>query len=184
MEEEGSRLLQRGGVPPEEVSLRRYCEMRYVGQGHEIAVPLPDGPLERGHLEAIQESFDREYQRLYHRLNPGYRVECLSWRVVASGPRPRLQLRRAALQGTQVAAPKGGHPGGLLDAALKGGRPVYFPELGGYRDCPVYDRYRFHPGQTISGPAIMEERESTVIAGPGSTARVDEYLNLMITLGS
>lgn len=171
MEEEGSRLLQRGGVLPEEVNLRRYCEMRYVGQGHEIVVPLPEGPLEQGHLAAIQESFDREYQRLYHRLNPGYRVECLSWRVVASGPRPRLQLRKHG-------------PGGSMDAALKGGRPAYFPELGGYRDCPVYDRYRFHPGQTLSGPAIVEERESTVIVGPGSTARVDEYLNLTITLGS
>lgn len=170
MEDQGSHLLKKGGVRGEDITLRRYCEMRYVGQGHEILVPMPEGPLGAQQLPAIREAFDREYQRLYHRLNTGYRVECLNWRVVASGPRPRLQPRRHLV-------------GGNLEAALKGRRPAYFPELSGYRDCPVYDRYRLYPEATFSGPAIVEERESTVIVGPEASALVDEYLNLVINLG-
>jgi N-methylhydantoinase A/oxoprolinase/acetone carboxylase beta subunit len=172
MEEEGRRLLEGSGVRPEEITLRRYCEMRYVGQGHEIAVPLPEGALSQEHLGAIREAFDREYQRLYHRLNPGYRVECLNWRVVASGPRPRLRPRRYAASGRES-----------LSQALKGSRPAHFPEFGDYRECPVYDRYRLFPGARLEGPAIVEERESTAIIGPGGWGEVDEYLNLLITVG-
>ena len=66
--------------------------------------------------------------------------------------------------------------------ALKGRRKAYFPELGGYSAIPVYDRYHLFPGESFSGPAIVEERESTVIVGPDSGFRIDEQWNLMIEL--
>ena len=64
----------------------------------------------------------------------------------------------------------------------KGSRQAYFPELGGFHMVPVYDRYRLLPGTHFSGPAIVEERESTVIVGPGSHCRIDEQWNLIVDL--
>jgi N-methylhydantoinase A len=57
---------------------------------------------------------------------------------------------------------------------------VYFPEFGEYRPTAVYDRYHMGPGSRFGGPAIVEERESTLVVGPGATAAIDEYLNLVM----
>ena len=66
---------------------------------------------------------------------------------------------------------------------MKGHRPAYFPELGGFHPAPVYDRYGLAPGVELRGPAIVEERESTAVVGPGARARVDEFLNLIVEVG-
>ena len=52
----------------------------------------------------------------------------------------------------------------------KGTRPVFFAELGGFVDTPVYDHYALAPGVAVQGPAIVEQRESTVVVGPSGTA--------------
>jgi N-methylhydantoinase A len=67
-------------------------------------------------------------------------------------------------------------------ATRKGSRKAYFPELGGYVDTPVYDRYGLPPGSGFDGPAIIEERESTVIVGPDCHFHIDEQLNLIVKL--
>jgi N-methylhydantoinase A len=66
----------------------------------------------------------------------------------------------------------------------KGHRPAYFPEASGFQDTPVYDRYSLPPGAEVLGPAIVEERESTVVIGPGARARVDTFLNLIVELSA
>jgi N-methylhydantoinase A len=63
---------------------------------------------------------------------------------------------------------------------LKGRRRAYFPETGGWIDCPIYDRYHLAAGLTIAGPAIVEERESTSVLPPGTIATVDEYASLIV----
>jgi N-methylhydantoinase A len=89
--------------------------------------------------------------------------------VRLSGPRPDLKLGMSAV---------GGDP----SRSLKGERQAYFPELGGYHSTPVYDRYKLVPGEEVRGPAIVEERESTVVIGPGGSARVDDVLSLIVEL--
>jgi N-methylhydantoinase A len=66
--------------------------------------------------------------------------------------------------------------------ALKGRRPVYFPEYGDHHATPVYDRYQLGPGATVSGPAIVEERESTAVLGPSAVGTVDEFSNLIVRM--
>ena len=61
-------------------------------------------------------------------------------------------------------------------------RRAYFPEARGYADTPVYDRYALAPGMSLTGPAIVEERESTTVIPPEVTATVDEYANLLAEL--
>jgi N-methylhydantoinase A len=168
MEAEGQTLLESSGVPGEAISHRREADMRYVGQGHEIRVPLPAGLLEASHAPTLLSAFEAVYRELYERLGPPVPVEILNWRVVSSGPRPNLRL--------QITAPAGGD----VDTALKGERPAYFPEATGFVPTPIYDRYRLVPGATFVGPAIVEERESTVIVGPGGHCRIDEHHNLVV----
>jgi N-methylhydantoinase A len=69
-----------------------------------------------------------------------------------------------------------------LPATRKGERPAYFPEASAYVNCPVYDRYQLAPGTVLSGPAIIEERESTVVVGPGAGVEVDVHRNVVIAL--
>jgi N-methylhydantoinase A len=168
MEAEGQALLAASGAPAMAISHRREADMRYVGQGHEVRVPLPAGALGPAGAEAIAAAFAQVYQELYDRPGPPVALEVLNWRVVSSGPKPELRLK----------APAGGT--GDAAAARKGERPAYAPEARGYVATPVYDRYRLAPGAAFAGPAIVEERESTVIVGPGARCRVDEQLNLVV----
>jgi N-methylhydantoinase A len=170
MQAEGQALLEGSGVAVDTIVHRREADMRYVGQGHEIRVPLPAGELGAGDADAIVAEFERVYRELYGRLGPPVPVEVINWRVMSSGPAPALRLQTPA------------GPSGEAAAALKGRRAAYFPELGGYHDTPVYDRYALAPGARFDGPAIVEERESTVIVGPRGACRVDQQRNLVIAL--
>jgi N-methylhydantoinase A len=168
MEDEGARLLGESGVPGGEVAHARFAEMRYAGQGAEIRVPVPPGG-ERG---ALAEAFAEAYRRLYARPGPDVPVEVLSWRLVSSGPPPRVALR---LPEEAV----GGE-------ARKGVRKAYFPgpsgTSGGYVDTPVYDRYALAPGCAIEGPALVEERESTLVVPPGAVCAVAPDSSLIVDL--
>ncbi len=169
MEDEGIATLASAGVERAAITFRRTAEMRYRGQGHEVSVPLPDGALRPGMVEALDRAFEAVYRRLYGRVAEGVPLEVLNWRVVASGPRPEIDL--AAEATTNVDARD----------ALKGERSIYLPEVGGFAPVPVYDRYRLAPGASFAGPAVIEERESTAIIGGGQIA-VDSYRNLIVAL--
>jgi N-methylhydantoinase A len=168
MEAEGRGILRRAGVGDSDMHVRRAAEMRYVGQGHEVEVEVPAGELGPGHLEAVTAAFEDAYRALYSRTPLGVAIEALNWRVVVSGPPPALSLD------TATAGPDGS-PG----AVIKKTRPAYFPEHGGYVDTPVYNRYRLAVGTSFDGPAIVEERESTTVIGPGASVRVDAARTLV-----
>jgi N-methylhydantoinase A len=164
MEKLGVKQVAAGGVSPDTVTVTRSADMRYVRQGREINVPIPNEKLSRQSLETIRESFYSVYRELYSRHLTDVPIESVSWRVAVSGPRPTVPLKK--LEGSIESG-----------SALKKKRAVYFPEYKGFTECPVYDRYRMGPGTTLTGPAIVEERESTLVVGPGGKLRIDEYLN-------
>ena len=170
MEAEGQTLLEQSGVSPAHIRHQRMADIRYAGQGHEIQVALPDGQLDSASIPGIMRSFEETYRRLYERLSESVPVEIINWRVVSSSPAPQVRLRAGADEHS------------IAQAAHKGSRKAYFPELGGYHDTPVYNRYALLPGTGFDGPAIVEERESTVIVGPDCRFRIDEQLNLIIEL--
>ena len=167
MEKLGVQQVAAGGVLPGEVTVTRSADMRYLRQGREISVPIANGKLAREHVEKIRQSFYSAYRNLYSRYLTDVPIETVSWRVAVSGPRPGVELKKLeeSLQ---------------LGPALKKKRPVYFPEFKGFAECPVYDRYRMRPGTTLTGPAIVEERESTLVVGPGGALRIDDYLNAIV----
>ncbi|MEM7585166.1 MAG: hydantoinase/oxoprolinase family protein [Acidobacteriota bacterium] len=172
MEREGTELLSRSGVARDEVHHRRQVDMRYVGQGHEIRVELPDGIVSGDEAAPLRARFEQVYRELYERSGPAVAVEILNWRVISAGPSPRIRL----------AVETRGNGLGEARDAQKGARPAFFPEASGFVDTAVYDRYRMAPGMAFAGPAIVEERESTVVVGPGASCRIDRHHNLIVEL--
>ena len=143
--------------------------MRYIGQGHEVRVTLPNHPLTAADGETIQTEFEQTYRQLYGRFGPPVPIELINWRVISSGPTPDLRLQTENTNGGDAAF------------AHKGSRRAWFPEAKGYVDTPIYDRYRLAVGAHFHGPAIVEERESTVIVG-GGVCHIDEQRNLVVEI--
>jgi len=148
-----------------QVALVRSADARYVGQGYELAVPVPSGRLDADALVRVRASFDEVYAARYGYASPTEPVEIVTWKLSAVGGSPRIALAKAATRS--------------VGEGRKGTRRAYFPEARGYVDTPVYDRYALAAGTLLSGPAIVEERESTTVLPPGVTATVDGYANLI-----
>lgn len=172
MEAEGHELLRASGVADADIGVRRFCEMRYVGQGHEVTVELPEVPLGPEDAERIGALHRKEYRRLYHRSGPDVPLEAITWHVEVAAPRPEIPL------GGKEGSPR------PLSGARKGERAIYLPEQEDFQTAPVYDRYCLDPSVAFEGPAIVEERESTVIVGSGGRAEVDAARNLVVRWSS
>ena len=149
------------------------ADMRYIGQGYEVNVPLPEASFARLDRATIAAAFAMVYRKLYQRVYD-LPLELVNLRLTATLDEHRaaaLVLPGAAAADSTAAAPA--EPVDLA-GAVKGTRPVYFPE-GGFRPATVYDRYRLAPGARLAGPAIIEERESTIVVGPDTVASVDVH---------
>jgi N-methylhydantoinase A len=169
MEQEGEALLTASGVTPDSITHRREADMRYIGQGHEIRVPLPNGELNTNYVSSLVATFQKVYQELYERLGPPVAIEVMNWRVVSSGPNPKMKLHIKSQRQR-------------MGETIKAKRIAYFPEASGFVMTPIYDRYKLAPEDSFDGPAIVEERESTVIVGPGAKCRIDANHNLVVQL--
>ncbi len=172
MEAEGLAMLRSAGVTTEAITITRTAELRYAGQGHQVTVGVPPGPIGPDTRRQLEDRFEQEYRRLYGRTAPGNPIETVNWRIVAAAPSPSVSLT--------IGQRSAGN--GRLGAAQKGERAIYLPEVRDFRPVPVYDRYAFTPGMGFSGPAVIEERESTAVIGPGAWVEVDHLLNLVIRM--
>lgn len=170
MEAEGRAILSRT-IPAEKIDFRRSADLRYRKQGYEVRTPIPSSRLSADRKDKIKTSFEQVYRAIYGHLVADAQIEVVSWRVVAQGPRPNLKLPSI----DRAAA-------GAVEAAVKKTRSVYMPEVGGFLDVPVYDRYALPPEARLVGPAIVEERESTVVVGQGAEIRIDGAGNLIAKL--
>ena len=168
MEEEAMAQIVEAGADPATVIMRRRADMRYSGQGFEIDVPVPDGEMDGSAADVMRQSFLDKYQELFGRQIDDLPIEALTWRIYASGPTPNVELNFAGQQIDE-------------EPSDKGERQVYFPETG-YATCRIYNRYALKPGDSFRGPAVIEERESTAVAGPDTTVSIDKYLNLVIDI--
>jgi N-methylhydantoinase A len=165
LEEEARVPLGRAGVPAAEIGVRRWCEMRYRGQGYEVEVSLPDGSPGPVWAGAVRTAFDRAYHALYQHVPEGHVIEAVTWRLRAQSAAPVLPpLIRASPR----------------RPARKGERPVWVEGRNGFESVPVYDRYGLEPGDRIAGPAIVEEVEATTLVTAAFDARVDSDLNLVL----
>jgi N-methylhydantoinase A len=170
MEADAVTRLTMAGLARREIALERAADMRYLGQGFEVTVPLPPGPLGAARADAVAREFLDVYRGRYGQAVRGQPLEVVSWRVRARGPKPYVA------RGRQPRARE-------ARDALTGRRPVYFEFTGGFRETPVYDRNRLGAGVSLSGPAILEERESTIVVPPGAQVRIDAVGTAIVALG-
>jgi N-methylhydantoinase A len=152
------------GIAAGDARVNWSADIRYLGQGFEI-----DVPLERLAISApeLRERFQAEYRARYGRTLERVPAEIITWRLVARGPVPSINLR----------APRPSPD----TSPIKGQRVVTFPSVGAVT-CTVYDRYALAAQATVPGPAILEERESTVVVGPDAHAAVDARGNVAVRI--
>ena len=168
---EGRATLSEAGVRDADMRFILQADLRHVGQGHEIVVALPWERLGILDLDRdVLPHFYAAYERVYGHAHRHLAVELTTCRLTATGPAPRITLNES----DGFAASHVRH--------VAESRSAYFPELGGYVDTSVYDRDRLEAGTRLSGPAILEGVDSTVVIPPSASAVVDPFLNVVVRL--
>ena len=169
--DESIDLLWQAGVVEKDIEIVRRLDMRYVGQGFEIEITLPASGEPGELIKVIPELYANEYRKRYSISLKDDPIEIVNWKVEAKGKpldvggeyRPDQINKR--------------------DNPLKGRRDVYFHEAKGYVSTPVYDRYALSPGDSLPGPAVVEEKESTCVIGDGDKVTVDAHYTLIAEIG-
>jgi N-methylhydantoinase A len=169
LEDNAKAIVAETGLDPKTAKVQRLADIRYVGQAFEVVVELPDGPYDASSRDALVAAFEKSYVEKFTRTPPSVPVEIINIRVTVTAEVP------GGTKGLGSAADEAGEP-------LKGTRKVYFPEIGDFHETNVYDRYAMKVGETFEGPAVIEERESTLIVGPGATFEVSPTGNTVVTL--
>jgi len=163
--------LTKEGFAESDHSFVRTADLRYFGQAFEVRVAVPEGAIDAVALDAVADLFHAEHTALYGYDFAGDATQQVEWvnlRVSGIGPIQRPEIARSPLG-----------DGSAPDE--KGRRPVCFEPADGYVDTPVLWRNDLQPGMVVTGPAIIEEFGSTVPLHPGFTARIDQYLNVIVT---
>jgi N-methylhydantoinase A len=174
LEDEARAVMADTGLKLESAAIRRLADGRFMGQGFDLVVSLPDGPYDDGpeSRSRLTAAFETAYREKFALTPPGVPVEFLNIRVAV----------RAPVSGSEVVLQ--GSPGSGALSALKGTRPAYFHETGGFVPTAVYDRHRLGVGDEFVGPAVVEEEGSTLLVGPGGRAQVAPSGNIVLTLGA
>ena len=159
--------LRDDGFAADHIRIERALDMRYAGQGYEIAVPCPVQPLQEADLKQLRTTFDQQHQAMFGHMAPQEPVEIVSFRVRGIGLVPPVEMPKFKPAGT------------TLRDARRELRRVRFD--GRELDCPVYQRERLDVGLTVAGPAVLDQFDCTTVICPGQTARVDEWKNLIVT---
>jgi N-methylhydantoinase A len=165
LKSEASQLLIESGIPPAQIRYQLRLDMRYAGQGHTIEVQLPTHSSDRDNLSALETLFKQHYATLYAHIELDSPIEITTFKVGALGPEPSFpsDYQCKVIEATERHTT----------------RPVFFQAYNDYIECPVRQRVALRAGETLKGPLIVEETESTVVIDPGTQLVVDPSFNLI-----
>ena len=147
--------------------LLRLADVRYQGQGYELEVPVAAGEVAAAQLAGVVERFHQAHQKQYGYANRENAVQLVNLRVTALARVPQPQRAPEPLDGESNPA-----------RALKGQRDVWFTDR--FVPTAIYDRTQLRAGDTLDGPAVVEQLDSTTVVWPGARARVDAWRNLVL----
>jgi N-methylhydantoinase A len=157
MTDEATAALAEAGAPAGGIRLKLGADLRYAGQQNEVGVSFEGDPVAERDAEAIRKVFEDTYFAQYG-VNPSHvPIEVVSWRLTAQGPEDRVEPSRP---------PAGGAARPVRETAV----PLW-PAAG---PAKVYARASLGRGQQLAGPALIEERETTIVLPPGWDAVVDD----------
>ena len=169
LEERAAAELLSEGFSSDRITLQRFIDLRYAGQGYELTIPCT-ALDHRDRTDELRATFDRQHKLLFGHMAQGEPVEIVSYRLRGIGRVPNMEMRRFA------------PAGGTADDALRERRPIRLD--GRTVQCPIYQRERLDVGVTVTGPAVIEQFDCTTVVYPGQVARVDELKNLIVTARS
>lgn len=174
LEERVGSLLAEDGVDAGRRVLERSAQMRYVGQSYEVSTPVPDGTLTATDLQTLEERFNQVHEREYGVANRSFAVAFVTLRVSGFGltRRPESAVLAEAMRGSRSTPAEGFSPE----------RRMYFG--GRHHDAAVHHVSQLSAGQTIAGPAIIEQPDGAAVLPPGSLARVDQFDNVLVSATS
>lgn len=172
LEKEGTAILKKQGVDERDIKFIHGAEMRYFGQLHDVNVFLEEKKkgekfTEITFRELIQ-NFHKQHNALFGWSDDSLPTVIATIKLQAIGIRPPLKLEKKSISGKDSRA------------ALKRKREVYFKEFEGFIETPCYNPDFLSPGNTIVGPAIIEEKNTTILLPPGAELMVDEYENYIV----
>jgi N-methylhydantoinase A len=158
---EAEKELEGAGAAAVEWTLG--IDMRYFGQGAEVAVAFPYGRITG---EELVQAFEQNYAKLYGRTVPGAKPQVITWRLTGRAPGKGHRFEWA------------------VDKARKGQtrRNIYLPLQKAFAEVPVYDRYSIVPGTKVKGPLVLEERECTIVAAVKSTVTILPDLTVSVAI--
>lgn len=160
-----------GALDPEDLVFSSAFDMRYEGQYHELRVEFPGAVPAPELVPRIIESFSTRYEEVYGRVLDGVAIEILNWHLEAESRQVVFSLTEEDRHDDAG------------DEAKKHSQEIRFAgSAGDYVEAVVYDRYKLRPGARISGPCIVQEKESTIVVPPDGAVFVDGYRNLIISL--
>ena len=171
---EASAALSADGTEPDKQSFSRIAECRYQGQGFELRANIPDGAINKENIEKLALNFHSAHEKDYGHAFTDTPVEVITLRVVGSAPADKIHWPKLETDNDGSSANE--NP----QAAYLYTRTTVF-DSGQSHDTPRYAREKLLAGQTVSGPAIIIQHNSTSLVPPNYTARVSELGNLHIT---
>lgn len=172
LEERAVQHMQLEGITRREVVLVRRASVRYEGQGYELELPVPLGQLPSDQVSSLSDEFHALHRQTYGYAREDADVEIVNVHVSAVALLPKPDL---LTNGASAAARSDGR------GQEKGTRSVYIG--GDWIELTIFDREALAPGDSLAGPALLEQADSTTLVLAGQTARVDRFRNLVIEHG-
>lgn len=165
--------IVRSGAPDEPLSQTRTAYMRYVGQGHEIEIPLPNRDLTDSDKALIQQTYETFYARLYGRTIAQRDIEILSWSLVVSNERKQVTI--SSDKNLDINREEKNSP---LNPSIT--RQGFLPCQRTFEEVPVYWRPDLNCGDSFSGPAMVAEPQTTTFVTSAFNGRIDSQRNLIL----
>ena len=183
LEDDARAVMADTGLKLDTASVRRLADGRFLGQGFDLVVDLPDGTYDDSAecRQQLTAAFETAYRDKFALTPPDVPIEFINIRVAVRAPVTEGSVGGVASSG-QASADETVHGRAGAGGAVKGVRPAYFPERRRFEETTVYDRARLAPDDAIRGPAVVEEEGSTLVIGPGGAGRVAASGNIVVTL--
>jgi N-methylhydantoinase A/oxoprolinase/acetone carboxylase beta subunit len=174
LEEQAREQLERDGLASDRILTQRVADCRYLGQGYELRVDVGAGAIDDAWVEKLRADFNDIHEREYSRRFEDADIEIPNVRVRGVGLQPVLELPELE---ESAEAP---------DEALRYEGEAWFRVDGSLDHVPTryYDRASLHAGNRLSGPAIVNQYDSTTVVPPGVSAHVDRFGNIVIDTGA
>jgi N-methylhydantoinase A len=165
MQDEATAIVSTGALGAK-LQAHRSVEMRYLGQGHEISVPLPAGKLNGGHAKRLRAEYEARYETQFGLRIPDVPVEFLTWSVNVSTVVVDMKNSKLKTRSSK--------------ANSRERRPVFDPVSGKLESLPLYERKDCGPGMRLAGPALIIEPQTTTLVPRGWRCRVTPQGHLLL----